>query len=195
MAAKKERFITPVGTLVWPKLNEVDVYQPMKNGKPSGAPKIRFITRFKIDDPKAHAKVEAFLEEKMKELCADCDSPRLSCFKIDKKTKEITLEATSGEKYRPPVFDAKNKKLSPEIVIGGGTKAKLDLTINGYDGFGGGINLYINAVQVLDLVEGGQRGSQFEEADGYEAEEGRTEEQSTFGQDADPKSKEALYKF
>lgn len=168
MAIKKERFITPVGTLVWPKLSELDVYQPMKNGKPFGAPKIQYTTRIKFSDAD-HAKIEAFLAAKMEELCADCDSPRLSCFKTDKKTGEVTLQAASGEKYKPVAVDAKNKRLNADIIIGGGSKAKLDLTINAYDGFGGGINLYINAVQILDLVVGGARGAQFEEADGFEA--------------------------
>ena len=39
--------------------------------------------------------------------------------------------------------------------------------MNAYDGFGGGINLYLNAVQVIDLKESDFGKSPFEEQEGY----------------------------
>lgn len=164
--SKKERFVTPVGIAVYPKLNTVDVYQPVdKKGRPSGAEKRRYITRLALEQADL-AKVQAFLKQKAKELLPDIDEPKLP-IKKNKKDGSLTLEATSGEKYRPAVFDAKNNKIPPSVIIGGGSKIRLDVSINGYDGFGGGINLYINAVQVLELVEGGQSKSSFEEAEGF----------------------------
>jgi hypothetical protein len=164
--AKKERFITPVGLARYPKLDEVDVYQPLdKKGKPSGAEKRRFITGIIFSDTDLAA-VQARLKAKAAELLPDCESPKLP-IKKDKKTGQLFLEATSGEKYRPAVFDAKNNKIPGGLAIGGGTKMKLDVSINAYEGFGGGINLYMNAVQVLDLVEKGVGKSNFDEAEGY----------------------------
>src|SRR5262245_9961497 len=153
--AKKERFVTPVGILVYPKLNEVDVYQPVdKKGRPNGAVKRRFITRIKFENQEDLAKVQAFLKAKAKELLPDVETPKLP-IKKDKKTGELSLEATSGEKFQPLLWDSNNNKIPPVTApqIGGGTKARLDVSINAYDGFGGGINLYLNAVQVIELVE------------------------------------------
>lgn len=160
--AKKERFITPVGTLVWPKLNTPDTYTPKK-----GAPKTRYVTNFKLED-EDYKKVHAMLLKKAKELLPGVKSPKLP-FKEDKKTGEMHLTASSGVKYRPPVFDAKNKKIPADVVIGGGTKARIDLTINEFEisAENSGINLYINGVQVIELVEGGHGKSNFDEADGF----------------------------
>jgi hypothetical protein len=163
---KKERFITPVGLARYPKLDEVDVFQPLdKKGKPSGAEKRRYVTGIIFSDTDL-AEVQAKLKAKAKELLPDCENPKLP-IKKDKKTGQLFLEATSGEKYRPAVFDAKNNKIPGGLAIGGGTKMKLDVSINAYEGFGGGINLYMNAVQVLDLVEKGVGKSNFGEEEGY----------------------------
>jgi hypothetical protein len=63
------------------------------------------------------------------------------------------------------VFDAKNSKVPAKVIIGGGSTIKLDVTVNPYTAFGGGINLYINAVQLLDLKR--HDGNRFEETEGF----------------------------
>lgn len=193
--AKKERFITPIGILVYPKLNEVDVYQPVdKKGRPSGAEKRRYITRIKFENQADLEKVQKFLKAKAKELLPDVENPKLPIKVSKKDPNEISLEATSGEKYRPAVFDAKNNKLPVSVIIGGGTKARLDVSINAYDGFGGGINLYLNATQVLDLVEGGSSKSNFDESEGF-AYDG-PEETESFGAGAEkPQGEKGDYAF
>ena len=65
----------------------------------------------------------------------------------------------------PPVFDAKNRKVPAKVIIGGGSTIKLDVTVNPYTGFGGGINLYINSVQLLDLKQ--RDDNRFEETEGF----------------------------
>jgi hypothetical protein len=163
--AKKITKVLPPGILVFPSLNAVDVYQPVdKKGKPSGAEKRRFLTRVKFDDD-SHRKVDAWLMEIAKE--AGVEDGKLP-WKKNSKNGEITLFAASGEDYPPLLVDAKNRKLPKGIVIGGGTKARVSVSVNVYDGFGGGINLYLNGVQVLDLKEGGYK-SPFEEEEGYSA--------------------------
>ena len=160
--AKKVTIILPAGIAVWPKLDQVDVYQPTdKKGRPSGAAKRRFITRVKFND-EDHRKVDDFLKQCLKDF--NLEDGKLP-WKKDKKTGELTLEATSGEKYRPPVFDAKNRRVPANVIIGGGSTIKLDVTVNPYRGFGGGINLYINSVQLLDLKQ--RDGNRFEETEGF----------------------------
>lgn len=52
-----------------------------------------------------------------------------------------------------------------KVIIGGGSTIKLDVTVNPYTGFGGGINLYINSVQLLGLKQ--PDGNRFEETEGF----------------------------
>jgi hypothetical protein len=159
---KKVTIILPAGIAVWPKLDQADVYQPTdKKGRPSGAEKRRFITRVKYND-EDHRKVDDFLKQCLIDF--DLEDGNLP-WKKDRKTGELTLQATSGEKYRPPVFDAKNRKVPGRIIIGGGSTIKLDVTVNPYTGFGGGISLYINSVQLLDLKQ--RDGNRFEETEGF----------------------------
>ena len=173
--AKRVTIILPPGIAVWPKLDQVDVYQPTdKKGRPSGAAKRRFITRVKYND-EDRRKVDDFLKQCLKNF--NLEDGKLP-WKKDKKTGELTLEATSGENYRPPVFDAKNRKVPAKVIIGGGSTIKLDVTVNPYTGFGGGINLYINSVQLLDLKQ--RDANRFEKTEGFtcggddEADDGST---------------------
>lgn len=162
---KKVKKVLPACTLVWPKLNEVDVYQPVdKKGRPSGAEKRRYITNMKFSDAD-HREVDAWLDGLLKEFdLEDGKKP----WKKDKKTGELTLVATSGEDYRPTVYDAKKQEVPVTVKIGGGSKAKVYVTVNPYTGFGGGINLYINSLQLLALQERGGE-NPFDEEEGFSA--------------------------
>lgn len=187
--AKKIRFITPVLTLVWPKLNEPDVYKPKK-----GPEKVRYVTDGKLEPADLKA-VKKYLTDLAKKNMPDVSDPKLP-FKEDKKTKDLLISASSGVKYRPPVFDAKNQKIPADVVIGGGTKARLDLTVNFFEisDENSGINLYINGVQVIDLQEGGFK-SNFEEAEGftYKGAEGFGDDVSDDSSDDD--DGESTFKF
>lgn len=174
MAQKKPRIVLPAGIAVFPKLNEVDVYQPVdKKGKPSGAEKRRYITYVRYDEATLTKVKEAIVAAAIK-LGADADVKLpLKKLKIKDDKGNVTgheyvVQATSGEKYQPAIFDAKLNKVP--VVIGGGSKIKLDVSVNYYEGFGGGINLYLNGVQVLELVEGGKGKSAFTEDEGFEYE-------------------------
>lgn len=160
--AKKVKKVLPVATLVWPKLNEVDVYQPVdKKGRPNGAEKRRFIANLKFNDAD-HREVDAWLDAQMKEFdVEDGKKP----WRTDKKTGELTLTVTSGEQYRPTVYDAKKQEVPVTVKIGGGSKAKVYVTVNPYTGFGGGINLYMNSLQILELVQRDE--NPFDEEEGF----------------------------
>jgi hypothetical protein len=67
------------------------------------------------------------------------------------------------------------------VQVGGGTVAKVDVTMNYYDGFGGGINLYMNFVQIIELKKKGfnvqeEEGFSYDDEDG---DEGNTEAPKT----------------
>jgi hypothetical protein len=151
----KVSIILPKGKAIFPKLNEIDIYQPVdKKGKPSGAEKRRFLTRIEFND-EDHRKVDAYLKKQL--VAFDLEGGKLP-WKEEKKDKKPTgklhLEATSGEDYPPPFVDAKGNEVPrSKVKIGGGSTIKLDVTVNPYTGFGGGINLYINAVQIIELAQ------------------------------------------
>lgn len=154
----KIKKVLPAGIAVWPKLDQVDVFTPKK-----GAPKRRYTINVKFED-EDHRKVDAWL----KKIAADAGvSTENMPWKTDKKNKDITLFAFSGEKYKPPVFDAKNNKLPETVIVGGGSKVRISVTVNPFDGFGGGVSLYLNAVQVLELKQSEYGKSDFEEAEGF----------------------------
>jgi hypothetical protein len=159
---KKATIILPAGIAVWPKLDQVDVYQPTdRKGRPTGVERRRFVTRVKYND-EDHRKVDDFLKQCLIDF--DLEDGNLP-WKKDRKTGELTLQATSDENHRPPVFDARNRKVPGKIIIGGGSTIKLDVTVNPYTGFGGGINLYINSVQLLDLKQ--RDANRFEQTEGF----------------------------
>jgi hypothetical protein len=162
--AKKFSKVLPIGTLVYPKLDRIDVYQPLdKKGKPSGEEKRRWLVNVKFEDAE-HREVQAWLDDVAKQ--AGLDRPKLP-WRKDKKTGELWLVAASGEQYKPSLYGANNEKLPTGVFPGGGSKARIFVNANAYDGFGGGINLYLSSVQVLDLKESSFGKSPFEQTEGY----------------------------
>jgi hypothetical protein len=110
----------------------------------------------------------------------------------DKKDGSFSLQMTSGEDYPPPFVDAAGNEVPRnKVKIGGGSIIKPDVSINAYDGFGGGINLYINQIQIIELKT--RVLNKFEaEAGGYtynggDADEDRSEDLD----DAEPEAPEA----
>lgn len=118
------------------------------------------------------ARIQKFIKESAKKLMPDAEFdkdfkwPWKTSKDKDGKPGPVLLSATSGEKFRPPVFDTKNGKIPPSVVIGGGSKARMDLTVNPYSDESG-VNLYINGVQIFELQESTFGTSSFEEAEGF----------------------------
>ena len=158
--AEKVTIVLPPGIAVWPKLDRVDVYQPTdRKGRPNGAEKRRFVTGVRYSEEN-HRKVDQFLKQCLKDF--DLKDGKLP-WRKHKKTGGFTLEATSDD--RPPVFDAKNRGVPAKVIIGCGSTIKLDVTVKPYKGFGGGINLCINSVQLLDLKQ--RMANRFQETEGF----------------------------
>lgn len=195
MATKKKRLTLPAGIAVFPKLDVPDEFQPLdKKGNPKGEKKIRYITYVKFspeDFEKVYAQIKSIADELLGSDEGDYEKLPFKdeTEKTDdgkkRKTGAKLLVATSGVKFKPPVFDAKNHKLPDDKVIGGGSKIKLNVSVNDFPGFGGGVNLYINAVQVLDLVEKSTGKSPFDEDEGFTYEDDSEESASPFQADSD----------
>ena len=83
-----------------------------------------------------------------------------------------------GQKWtrKPALFDAKGKPLPTKVEPWGGTVGKVSFEVVPFFtvGVGAGVSLRLQAVQVIDLIQGGERGAKdygFGEEDGYEADE------------------------
>jgi hypothetical protein len=154
----------------------------MRNGKPNGAEKRRFLTGIQFDDEN-HRKVDAYLNKQLKEM--GLEGGKLP-WKKNKKDGTLSLQMTSGEDYPPPFFDASGNEVPrAKVKIGGGSVLKVDVTVNGYEGFGGGINLYINSVQIIELKQ--RSANRFEaEEGGFVFAEDHTADSDDDGEDTTP---------
>lgn len=147
MAEKKQRFITPVGEAKWAWLHKPKA--PYQGDAEKGSKFMIDVCFDTVKDP-AWAKWGA-------DLRAMANGLKLPIKKEmdenDQPTGRLFVTFKTGEKYPPGVFDRYGKTIPESVMIGNGSKVRVSYTVNHYDGFGGGINLYLSAVQVVDLVE------------------------------------------
>jgi hypothetical protein len=85
-------------------------------------------------------------------------------------------------KRQPKLYDAKGKVITKNLQVASGTVAKVATAINPYaTGINVGVSLYLNDVQIIELVEYG-KGSLFGQEDGFEFDDdGEPNEPSTTG--------------
>ena len=191
--AKAPLYITPTGTANYPWVTKPDT-------KFNADGEYSIALTFRDDDAAVSTLLNEALEksvEKAKEenkgkKIKSADSPV-----VENEDGTITLKfklkakvtPKNGEPFeqRPALFDAKNKPLSKDIKIGGGSKVKVAYEIIPFYTalVGAGLSLRLMAVQVIELVEysGGDGNTYgFGQEDGYEA-KASEEEKSGFEND------------
>lgn len=186
MAKTQRQYITYMTgpmVLVYPKFETPDVYVDPQT-KVAGKPCYKTDAKDLPENSNEIEKAKAFVLAELIKLFPDMDpkTRRRTLangdtktvhwpFKTDKDGVE-TLSAKAartnkaGKLMRVPMFGANNKQLPESIFPGGGTIGRLDLTLNAMPN-AGGINYYINAVQVLKLQESSFGKSNFEPTEGY----------------------------
>lgn len=163
---KRQWLISPVGEAKWAHVHKPK--PPFKDRQDKGA-------QYQIDvvfDPKDPAWAEWLdgVRQRFSALPEQTDKrtgnklPKQSPIKneldqADQPTGRKYFTARTGEQYPPGVFDRFGRPIPPSVLVGNGSKVRISYVENTYDGFGGGINFYLNAVQVMDLVEYGNRGA------------------------------------
>jgi hypothetical protein len=213
---------TPKGTFRYPALDKPD-YGNEQFPKPNGSYKVQLILSQEAAEPllaklqpifdKAIAdgkvefsklKVEA--RKKLKELQVnDLFTPE-----YDKETEEETGNiifkfemAASGKNQKgetwsrkPAIFMASGKPMLKVPPIWGGTEGRVSFEAAPYfiPGTGAaGLKLRLSAVQIIDLVSGGQRDAGaygFEAEEGYEASEAAAEDDTPFKDESSDSSEE-----
>lgn len=208
---------TPKGIFKYPALDKPD-YGNEKFPKPNGEYKVQLILSeadaqplidklqptydAAIEEGKAEfAKLKVEARKKLKELTAN----DLYAIEYDRETEEPTgnlifkfTMAASGENKKkekwsrkPAVFDAKGKPLLKVPAIWGGTIGKVSYEASPYfiPGTGAaGLKLRLNAVQIIDLVSGGQRDAGaygFDSEEGYEGSDAPADD-GTFKDESGP---------
>ena len=144
---KKQQFTTPIGEAMWAHLNKPRAFH--ENGRDQGPPKFSIEVYFDPADPawkEFTAKLKGAANGKALPFKWEKDEN-------DQKTGRVYASYKTGEKFRPSMFDKYGKKMEENILLGNGTKVRVNFGLNEYSGFGGGFNFYLNAVQVVDLIE------------------------------------------
>ena len=149
MAEKKQRYLTPDGFAKYARLNKP---QPPFGGDPNKGAKYKIDVCFDPKDPK-WAAWGSELRAIAKSLGTDKIPIKKEVDESDQPTGRLYVRFQTGEQYKPGVFDKYGQPLPEGILVGNDSKVKVAYTVNHYDGFGGGVNLYLSAVQVLDLIE------------------------------------------
>jgi hypothetical protein len=158
--AKLKNAITPKGVLSWPYIAKPDTRY-----NPEGVYKTSIVIPAADAAPLMELCKESFVNEYGQAKLAKAYMP----FEVNDEAAEVTFKFKS--KRQPKVYDAKGKVINKIPQISSGTVAKIATAINPYaTGINVGVSLYLNDVQVIELVEYGA-GPRFGAEDGYEYED------------------------
>jgi hypothetical protein len=213
MAKKYVTFITAPLTLVYPKFETPDIYVDPTTKVPG---KPCYKTEGAEVTPGSMAKMQDYVRSEMVKLFPEMNPETRKVtlpngdiktlhwpFKVDKEgttvlsAKTARISKRTGELLRPAMFDAANNPLPAGVYPGGGTIARLKLTINEMPNKSG-VNFYIDQLQVIKLEENSFGKSAFEPTEGYAydgGDESNEEQQSDFGSGASQADEADALKF
>jgi hypothetical protein len=156
MSEKKERKVTPIGEAKWAHL-----HTPKAPFDAKGAPKFQIDVIF--EGVEEWAKWSKDIMDKIRALPDQLDkdgdkikkqSPiKREMDENDQPTGRFYVTFKTSDKFKPGVFDKFGHPIPETVLIGNGSKVRVSYIENIYPKFGGGINFYLNAVQVIELVE------------------------------------------
>ena len=163
MSEKKERKTTPVGEAKWAHIHNPKVAFVDEHGNKKGDPKYQIDVVFSKDDPMWAPWAKTVMEnlrampeqiDKKGGVTLQKQTPiKRELDENDQPTGRFYVTFKTSDKFKPGVFDQYGKVMPETTLIGTGSKVRISYIENVYQGFGGGINFYLNAVQVVNLVE------------------------------------------
>jgi hypothetical protein len=162
--AKLKNAITPKGVMSWPYIAKPDTRY-----NPEGVYKTSLVVSSADAESLMKTCTDSFVAEYGSSKLAKANMP----FEVNEEAGEVTFKFKS--KRQPKAYDAKGKLITKMPQIASGTVAKIATAINPYQtGINTGVSLYLNDVQIIDLVEyggapkfGAEDGYAYE-ADGFE---------------------------
>ncbi len=165
MAEKPERKVSPIGEAKW-----AHVHRPKAPFEGTGDPKYMIDVIFEKGgewDPLCKkimevSRAKGYANKPIKPEKDDMDQP----------TGRFFITFKTAAQFPPRVFDRFGTVIPPEVLVGNGSKVRVAYRENEYKGLGGGFNFYLNAVQVIELVEySGGNATDY----GFETEKGTAE--------------------
>lgn len=160
---KQKPQISPRGIAKYPHLDKTAVIQGTDTGK------YEITLLVDPNDPD----VELWLQKLEADMKKGAPKGKNLPFgdEIDKQTDKPTglTEVTFKSAFKPTLFDSKGQRMSSDVRVGNGSIVRVSFTENWYPAFGGGMNLYLQGVQIIKLEEFQGRG--FEDL-GFQPEEG-----------------------
>ena len=189
---KRPILVSPVGTALWPKLTEPETkFDPdgvysVRLSLPEGSPEAEQIIAA-VNEAREEA-LDMAKEQGKRGRIKEADPPYAQEYEKDSDTPtgnllfnfKMKASGTTREgrvwNRRPNIFDAHRNPIKPEdIDIWSGTKLRVAYTADPFfvAALGAGVSLRLQAVQILELVQGGERTAAsygFEDEEGYTAE-------------------------
>lgn len=164
-------FLTPAGIAVYPRLNEPDYkFNPLgvfslrlRVAKQDAVSMIKIIedlraAEVKDQEKKLRVKAVKLADLPFKDVVDDQGNPTEFTEIKMKLPYEVNTKSGKSWTQRPALYDGNLKPLKKDLIIGSGSK--LIVSFEPYPFYvasvGCGVSLRIRAVQVLDLVVGGQ---------------------------------------
>lgn len=161
MSEKKQKLLTPVGFAKWAWLNKPKQFKDEK-GNNKGEPKYQIEVYFDPSNPdwKAWAGIlQTLITSVPVQKNGEGEAmPKQKLFKKemddnDQATGRYYVTFKTNEKFKPGIFDRYGQEMPDSVMIGNESSVKINYSVSAYTAFGGGVNLYLNAVQVINLIE------------------------------------------
>lgn len=148
--SSKEMFLTPKAEALYPF-----VTKPSTKFDKDGKYKITLLLDPTSTDHLALRKqIRGHLEAAKVELkAAKLNEPWKENVRKEDGTKTGLFEVTFKSDFPPRVFDSVGNKVTGDLNIGNKSIVKVAYKWAPYKGFGGGVALYLHAVQIIELVE------------------------------------------
>ena len=160
---KKVRKVTPLGEAKWAHLHTPKAPFKDEFGNVKGTPKYMIDVIFSKDDPKwaewaknLMAAINALpeqIDKKTNEKLKKQMPIKRELNEKDEPTGRFYVTFKTSDKFKPGVLDRYGNLIPENVLIGNGSMVYISYTEDTYPAFGGGITLYLNGVQVQDLVE------------------------------------------
>lgn len=139
----KPNFVSPKGTAAYAWLTKADT-----KFNPEGVYKTSLVVPIKEAEPFIEAIKNAYVEELGSKKLAKANLSH----EVNEEEGTVTFKFKS--KQKPKLFDSKGKPITADISVGNGSKIKVAGGFGPYDkGANTGVALYLNSVQIIDLVE------------------------------------------
>lgn len=167
MADRLEKITSPKGVAMYPWLTRPDTKWDVEG-----------VYKISVSVPSDNKEVQEFCDKVREKFVDEFGNKKIAkaIFPFKEDDEGNTIIQFKSKK-QPRLFNSKGQpiKNTEDLKIGGGSIVKVNASINPYDkGINTGVSLYLNAVQIIELVEFGNKSLFDDEGEGFASEESDT---------------------